>query len=110
MFISLLLLLLIVNMCDSLNIFGAITGGYNSANTPCPKLNLPTLSSEIQTIDLAQGVIQYISIFINYYTSIINFITIIYYFINIITTSLISFATSLISLLLHNFYYKLLYY
>ena len=44
-------------MCDSLNIFGgAITGGYNSANTPCPKLNLPTLSSEIQTIDLAQGV------------------------------------------------------
>ena len=52
--LTLILLFVVINMCDSLNIFG--TGSnINAGNTPCPKLGAPTLTSEIQTIDVCMG-------------------------------------------------------
>ena len=49
-------LLIGIIMCDSLNNFGnGISNIINGANTPCPKLGPPTLTSEVQTIDLCMG-------------------------------------------------------
>ena len=42
-------------MSESLNIFSSMRGSINAANTPCPLMPPPVMTSEIQSIDLCMG-------------------------------------------------------
>lgn len=49
------LLLLLMKMSESLNIFNSMGGSINAANTPCPLIGPPVMTSERQSIDLCMG-------------------------------------------------------